>query len=171
MLKDHLHSAHLGPVIDRMRYGFRLDYERALSTILDKNPHHDVRGLACLILGQYLHDKLRMARLLEDRPELEECYRIVFGENYSDRLAALQNSDTTVARIEDLFERAAEEFADVEFRNDTVGDWAASELYEIRHLGIGRPAPEIAGKDQDGIEFKLSDYRGKVVLLYFWNEY
>ena len=29
-------------------------------------------------------------------------------------------------------------------------------------------APEIAGVDQDGKEFKLSDYRGKVVMLEFW---
>jgi hypothetical protein len=29
-------------------------------------------------------------------------------------------------------------------------------------------APEIVGTDQDGKEFKLSDYRGKVVMLDFW---
>ncbi|MBI2808576.1 MAG: redoxin domain-containing protein [Planctomycetes bacterium] len=31
-------------------------------------------------------------------------------------------------------------------------------------------AQEIEGQDQDGKHFKLSDYRGKVVLLYFWSE-
>jgi peroxiredoxin len=30
------------------------------------------------------------------------------------------------------------------------------------------PAPEIQGVDADGAAFKLSDYRGKVVLLDFW---
>ena len=48
---------------------------------------------------------------------------------------------------------------------------AKCELYDIRHLGIGKVAPEISGKDQDGKSFKLTDYRGKVVLLYFWSEY
>jgi hypothetical protein len=33
---------------------------------------------------------------------------------------------------------------------------------------IGKPAPEIGGKDGDGRSFRLSDYRGKVVLLDFW---
>lgn len=33
---------------------------------------------------------------------------------------------------------------------------------------VGQTAPEIAGEDVDGKEFKLSDYRGKVVVLDFW---
>ena len=33
----------------------------------------------------------------------------------------------------------------------------------------GRQAPDIEGEDQDGKRFKLSDYRGKVVLLDFWS--
>ena len=35
---------------------------------------------------------------------------------------------------------------------------------------VGKQAPDIEGEDQDGKHFKLSDYRGKVVLLYFWND-
>jgi cytochrome oxidase Cu insertion factor (SCO1/SenC/PrrC family) len=34
----------------------------------------------------------------------------------------------------------------------------------------GQRAPEITGVDGDGVQFKLSDYRGKVVLLDFWFE-
>jgi hypothetical protein len=34
-----------------------------------------------------------------------------------------------------------------------------------------RPAAEIEGEDQDGVVFKLSDYRGKVVLLDFWGNW
>ena len=35
---------------------------------------------------------------------------------------------------------------------------------------VGKPAPEITGTDLDGRPFKLSDYRGKVVLLDFWHQ-
>ena len=35
----------------------------------------------------------------------------------------------------------------------------------------GVPAPEIAGEDLDGAPFRLSDYRGKVVLLAFWGNW
>jgi hypothetical protein len=33
---------------------------------------------------------------------------------------------------------------------------------------VGDMAPDISGVDIDGIPFKLSDYRGKVVMLDFW---
>lgn len=35
-------------------------------------------------------------------------------------------------------------------------------------LQIGDPAPEILAKDQSGNEVKLSDYKGKKVILYFY---
>jgi AhpC/TSA family len=36
---------------------------------------------------------------------------------------------------------------------------------------VGARAPEIAGRDLDGAPFKLSEYRGKVVLLDFWGDW
>jgi cytochrome oxidase Cu insertion factor (SCO1/SenC/PrrC family) len=53
----------------------------------------------------------------------------------------------------------------------TVAEKAEPELFGMRHLSVGSVAPDIEGRDQDGVEFKLSDYRGKVVLLDFWSEY
>jgi len=41
-------------------------------------------------------------------------------------------------------------------------------LFEIQHLKVGCAAQEIKGEDMDGKAFKLSDYRGKVVVLNFW---
>jgi hypothetical protein len=38
-------------------------------------------------------------------------------------------------------------------------------------LNSGKPAPEIHGVDADSKSFRLSDYRGKVVLLDFWASY
>ena len=37
----------------------------------------------------------------------------------------------------------------------------------VRLRTVGKTAPEIVGKDLDGVEFKLSDYRGKVIVLAF----
>ena len=38
-------------------------------------------------------------------------------------------------------------------------------------IEVGSEAPEIAGTDIDGVDFQLSDYRGKVVLLDFWGHW
>ena len=35
----------------------------------------------------------------------------------------------------------------------------------------GEVAPDIRGVDLDGVAFKLSDYKGKVVLLDFWGDW
>jgi len=50
----------------------------------------------------------------------------------------------------------------------TVRRFAERELYELRHLRIGKVAPEIEAEGVDGKKFKLSDHRGKVVALIFW---
>ena len=50
----------------------------------------------------------------------------------------------------------------------------ANELGRIKNvplLKVGKPAPEIQAEDIDGQGFKLSDYRGKVVLLDFWGHW
>ncbi|MEM7260859.1 MAG: hypothetical protein AAF488_02650 [Planctomycetota bacterium] len=38
-------------------------------------------------------------------------------------------------------------------------------------LQIGMEVPDIAGVDLDGTDFKLSDYRGKVIMLDFWGDW
>jgi thiol-disulfide isomerase/thioredoxin len=45
---------------------------------------------------------------------------------------------------------------------------AAQELDELAFRAIGKPAIETSGVNLDGTPMKLSDYRGKVVLLSFW---
>ncbi len=35
----------------------------------------------------------------------------------------------------------------------------------------GKKAPDISGVDLDGVAFKLSDYRGKIILLDFWGDW
>jgi hypothetical protein len=73
---------------------------------------------------------------------------------------------------EELLRRAADKFCDVKLASGgTVGDKANSELDDVLHLTVGKFAPDIEGEDQDGKKFKLSDYRGKVVLLDFWHQY
>jgi thiol-disulfide isomerase/thioredoxin len=49
-----------------------------------------------------------------------------------------------------------------------LGEQATLELYECEHLTVGKLAPEIQGEDIDEHRLKLSDDRGKVVVISFW---
>ena len=54
------------------------------------------------------------------------------------------------------------------------GPWgtrAESMLFKRERLQIGMVAPDIVGPDIDGVEFSLSDYRGKVVVIDFWGDW
>jgi hypothetical protein len=171
LLRDHVKSDRLGETCRRVRYGFRKESEAFLHAVLEQNPHREVRALACLRLAQYLNGRLQRLDLIRERPEMARRYEGLFGRDY---LQALLRRDRAEAmrKVESLFERAARDFGDVKVPfGDTVAEEARSEMHEIRHLSVGKPAQEIEGQDQDGRHFKLSDYRGKVVLLYFWSEY
>jgi hypothetical protein len=171
LLRDHLQSDKLGDACWRMAYGFHRECEMFLRTVLDKNPHKDVQGQACLRLAQFLNARLHRLDLLKERSEMARRYEGLFGKDYLDALNR-QDRAKVSAEIESLFERAAEKYSDVKLHyGDLVGVNAKREWYEIRFLSVGKQAQEIESQDQDGRGFKLSDYRGKVVLLYFWSEY
>jgi len=144
--------------------------ETFLRTLLDNNPHRDVQAQACLALARFYLNRANRLALLKERPELTEQYEKNFGKEY---LKQLQTLDPAKVRreTEALLERAAEKYGDVKYSGGgTVGAQASNVLFSIRDLAVGRQAPDIEGEDQDGKHFKLSDYRGKIVLLYFWND-
>lgn len=66
---------------------------------------------------------------------------------------------------------AVENAGEIEVRGRKIAELAAGALFEAENLGIGKVAGEIEGVDQDGVSFKLSDYRGKVVVLDFWGDW
>lgn len=71
-----------------------------------------------------------------------------------------------------LLEAVEKEYATIPYYGSkTLGEASTSALFEIRHLSIGRVAPDIEGEDIDGVKFKLSDYRGKVVVIDFWGDW
>lgn len=48
------------------------------------------------------------------------------------------------------------------------GKQADGYIFAAENLQIGQTAPDIEGEDENGVKFKLSEYRGKVVVLDFW---
>jgi len=65
--------------------------------------------------------------------------------------------------------KAAQLVAEAEkFAIGDLADRLAAPRFQQENLQIGMTAPDIVGEDIDGVAFKLSDYRGKVVVLDFW---
>lgn len=169
ILRDHIKSDKLGPLCQRVAYGFCQEYETFLRATLEKNPHKNVRAVAALSLAHFLNNRLQRLDLVKDQPDLAKEFAGLFGKDY---LSKLQRQDRAgaIGEVEAAFERAAEKYGDVKLpAGDTVAERAKAELFEIRNLSVGKVAPDIEGEDQDGKRFKLSDYRGKVVLLDFWS--
>jgi thiol-disulfide isomerase/thioredoxin len=79
-----------------------------------------------------------------------------------------RDPDALLKEAEAVLQRTIKEFGDVPGGGDPIGKEAGSELDEIRNLRVGRPVPEITGKDVDGKPLKLSDHKGKVVCVVFW---
>src|SRR5262249_18992359 len=61
-----------------------------------------------------------------------------------------------------------QKYGDMRWGKATLAEKARIGLYEMHHLSVGQPALEINGQDSNGRAFKLSDYRGKGVVLDFW---
>jgi hypothetical protein len=169
--RDHVKSGRLAPLCQRVSYGFREEYETFLRAVLESNEVRDVAGTACLSLAHLLSNRAQRIDTIRSQRERVEEFERLFGRDYVQKLVA-QDSERVMSEVEALLSQAAARFADVKLEDGgTVGERAAAALFELRHLRVGREAPEIEGDDQDGRRFKLSDYRGKVVLLDFWSEY
>lgn len=171
LLRDHLRSAKLVPICLRMSYGLRPEFESFLKRVVAENPDEEVRGVACLSLAQFLNARLLKLDLYEKRPELAARYAQILGKDCFDALRKRDRAEAG-AEVEALFTKAAETYGNVKHPyGGTLGEKARSELFEIRSLAIGKTPPDIVGVDQDGKPLKLSEYRGRVVLLDFWSEF
>jgi hypothetical protein len=169
--RDHLLSVRLGPLCERISFGLCAEYESFLRAVLKKNPDKAVRAQACLALAHYLNNRALRLDLVRDQPALAREFADLYGKEYLEGLLK-QAPALATGEAEALLERAAREFGEVRLPDGlTVAAKVEPELFGIRHLSVGKVAPEIEGVDQDGLRFKLSDYRGRVVLLDFWSEY
>ena len=168
LLRDHLPREDLWVACKWISGGFNADCEMFLRRVLNESPHRNVRGHACLLLARFLYARSQRLQLLASRPDRARRYDSLFGKPFIDALKRRKPAEAA-AEYEALFERAAREFGDLMWSEEpTIAKQVAVELNEIRRITVGKPALEIEGEDQHGVPFKLSDYRGKVVLLYFW---
>jgi hypothetical protein len=176
LMRDFARHPRIGEFCRMMAYEeHHLPTVAFVREVYEKHPDAAARAQAGLALASQLRRNAAFAeglRKAKDAPAWAKAY----GQEYVEYLQNV-NAAALNKEMEATLDRLVtdKELAKVTYeRGDktrTVGDAADAELFELRHLQPGKPAPDIDGHDIDGKAFKLSDYRGKVVLLDFWGDW
>ena len=140
---DHSASAEIGDVVDRAVYMGR-SMDRGI-----------VRAFASAVIKNNASTDLKAAAYYAR------------ASNYG-----VMEGRRTVLTEEEEAMKAADEAALIKLAPESIPALRikAPEFVKNR-LQIGMTVPEIEGVDIDGVNFKLSDYRGKVVVLDFWGDW
>lgn len=138
--------------------------------VITVNENASSVGRAHFRLGNYLVRQAEIAREIRANPDSLDKFNLFYGANLT---VHLQTVDLTELRKDALkqYAVAVEKYANVRTYKGELSELAGREKFKIEHLSVGGNAPEIIGEDIAGKAMKLSDYRGKVVLLDFWGDW
>jgi peroxiredoxin len=146
LLQDHLQDRDIGKVALLMPALTQSGTKSFLRSLMQQGPSLEARAYACLALVKTLQ------RESDTRPDS----------------AAIPATDKEIVA---LLKRLTGEFGNVTLQGHRLAELAQPLLVAKEHVGVGKKAPEIDGADGTGSDFKLSDFRGKVVLLEFWGDW
>ena len=149
LVTDFLDSPELEKAVQRfggLRWSLgSAQAEALLRRVRDGSPLPAVQAAATFELAQVLMDP-------------------VYARDEAGDLQSTPRADTAPARA--LLEELGTKSGDTRYAAQ-----AAAFLFELDHLQVGMVAPDFEATDQEGAKFKLSDYRGKVVMLDFWGNW
>jgi len=114
-------------------------------------------------LGQFRYE---MAQLKEQKKQQE----IVFIKKHPNYLVSLEALNDVIGAIPADIEQYRQLFEGLsqEVQNSEVGQKTKKTINRYMAVRIGAEAPLFSAPDTAGKEIKLSDFRGKYVLLDFW---
>ncbi|MBI3408907.1 MAG: hypothetical protein HY040_11185 [Planctomycetes bacterium] len=175
LIRDHLMTPKIGPLCLRLRHeSENAENAAILRRVLADNPSKEAQAQAAMGLAKLLQGRADLVRgIQKSEPKDLPNWEKRLGKDAMVNLKGANAADLE-KEAEDLFERIRKDkdFAETSIPYGdgklTLGQLAGRELFEMRHLQPGKLAPDIVGEDIDGQPMKLSDFRGKVVLLDFW---
>ena len=157
--------------------------KKLYESLISKSDNKQLQGMAALSLAEHFKSLTRFQTMINDSPEFAKAYPEIseYIESVSEELT-LDKLRERFAEISDTYKdlkpiktrrpirgmnpkKTIAELADASFKS-----FEKRALAKLR-IAVGKTAPEIEGPDLDGESFKLSDYRGKVVLLDFWGDW
>lgn len=171
--RHHFGSERVLDALSMLQYSRSPAGVALLDRLAQESPHRNVRGSALMAQAEAQKNDLSMSAEIAEMQNGEERERYIAyaGQAEFDRLLALDRAQVETSILQ-LLETVARDYADVPAsRKGVIGDAAKSAMHEMKNLVVGKVAPDIAGEDIAGVAFKLSDYRGKVVLLDFWGHW
>lgn len=108
----------------------------------------------------------REYRQLQDERALRQLeYARTHADGYFSIVALSESSNYKfdLATVEPVFNAISEKY-----RNSPMGESLAKRINAEKTIAIGKPAPDFTQNDVNDKPVKLSDFRGKYVLLDFW---
>jgi thiol-disulfide isomerase/thioredoxin len=159
-----------------------------------QSPHKRVRAAARFQLARFLKNQATLAEMfapqpnalpLDDDPAAVELLNKLQQQVNKLGLDPIERRQKAARALKDLIAHDTESLRThfamegpgklqvreaeppKDFKSKTYAELAARLLFELENLQPGCTAPDIAGEDASGRQFKLSDYRGRVVLLTF----
>ena len=187
----YLSHPHLDSVMPHLSYQFRLNESVDFLKLIQKeSPHAQVKASALLFQSRFLAEQIESWRLLAQNNWKVEG----FDEIPKDRQLALKQLIADMRKLDPAASRKqiAELVAELKkaygklksqqfisniqsFRQrryrlesmESFSDLADRVLFRVMKLRPGQVIEDFVGKDVNGKKFKLSDFRGKVVLLMF----
>jgi thiol-disulfide isomerase/thioredoxin len=172
LLLEYHNDKDLRPLCSRVRMSKAS--ERFLTHLAENAERRETRAAACFNLGKLYAEK---RELLSDDSWAKRAPVGIFAEYNKERCAKYfapflegESADNLYIAANRCFDRVTHEYSDIEDLSGgtTLGERARRMSYELKHLTVGGSAPEIEGGDLQAAPMKLSESRGKVVLLVFW---
>ena len=144
IMKHHLDHKDIGKILSIAPRRVTPAYEAIVKEVM-KTGEGDDQVQAAISLAKYI--PLRDGKL--DRSALND-----------EELADLEKESKSLRELLGSFDGDSE-----------LHKKAQDELFVLENLTVGAKAMNIVGTDLEGEEFKLSDYRGKIVFLDFWGDW
>jgi len=119
----------------------------------------------------YLFDQAKFAGVMKALADPAQPDRVKAAVLLHDGTALMGNkrTDEGAAKLTEILTK----YKDVPYRYSTYGEVADAKLnpHDPATLAIGKAAPEIVGKTMDGKPVKLSDFKGRVVVIDFFGDW
>jgi len=145
LLKNHIDKKEMAALIPMLGDQGTEASQKALETLEAKSPNKDVKGMAAFFLAKAFYEKA-------DEIGAE------------DPAAGEKLAEKAITQLEAVKTK----YGDVKMGRQLIAKAAEGMLFELKNLRVGATLPDVEMTLLDGKKLKLSELRGKVVVLDIW---